>query len=74
MLRVKSRATRLVFITVATLRAALKVCMFGVIPFAVIALYISITNDFDLSSPCLSAGIIDIIALYPSMDNGIFFL
>jgi len=72
MLRVKSRATRLVFIAVATLRAALKVCMFGVIPFAIIALYISVTNDFDLSSPCLT-GIIDIIALYPSMDNGIFF-
>lgn len=73
MLRIKSRAIRLVFITIATLRAALKVCMFGVIPFAAIALYTSITNDFDLSSSSFIIGISNIIALYASIDNGIFF-
>lgn len=73
MLRTKSRATRLFLIVVATRRAALKVCIFGATPFAAIALYISITNDFDLSSVCFSIGIVDIIALYPSTDNGIFF-
>lgn len=73
MLRVKSRTIRLVFITVAMLRAALKVCMFGVIPYAAIVLYMSITRDFVLSSSRFNAGIEDMILLYPSIDNGIFF-